>query len=134
MQKPPLAVRRMVRGGGIFEENDGRDLLQVSEYSEIGPVRIPSGPPGQPPLCPREALGRSRASAGPAFPALRHAGDFVILRFDGSLERLVRNILRERDDGGAVVVIRNCGSHAVHGFERLFDARFAVAAHHALYV
>ena len=65
---------------------------------------------------------------------LFHAGDFVILRFDGSLERLVRNILRERDDGGAVVVIRDCGSNAVHSLECLFDARFAVTAHHALYV
>ena len=30
MQKPPLAVRRMVRGGGIFEENDGGDSPQIS--------------------------------------------------------------------------------------------------------
>ena len=41
--KPPLAMPRMVRGGGIFEENDGGDLLQGSECSEICYIRIPSG-------------------------------------------------------------------------------------------
>ncbi len=29
--KPPPAVPRAVRGGGIFEENDGGDLLLISE-------------------------------------------------------------------------------------------------------
>ena len=62
MQKPPLAMRRMVRGGGIFEENDGGDLRQISECFEICGVRIPSGPSGQLPLSPRKPE-RSRASA-----------------------------------------------------------------------
>ena len=42
MRKPPLAAPRAVRGGGIFEENDGGDMLQDSERSEICDVRIPS--------------------------------------------------------------------------------------------
>ena len=54
--KPPLAMPRMVRGGGIFEENDGRDRWQGSEYSEICDVRIPSGASRQLPLCPRGAF------------------------------------------------------------------------------
>ena len=33
---------RMVRGGGIFEENDGGDGLQISECFGIFSVRIPS--------------------------------------------------------------------------------------------
>ena len=40
---------RMVRGGGIFEENDRGDLFQSSECSGICYVRIPSGPLGQRP-------------------------------------------------------------------------------------
>ena len=40
--KPPLAAPCAVRGGGIFEENDGGDMLQDSECSEIYSVRIPS--------------------------------------------------------------------------------------------
>ena len=47
--KPPLAVPRTVRGGGIFEENDGGDLLQIFECFEICYIRIPSGPSGQRP-------------------------------------------------------------------------------------
>ena len=58
MRKPPLAAPRAGRGGGIFVENDGGDLLQDSECSGICGVRIPSGPSGQLPLCPRGALGR----------------------------------------------------------------------------
>ena len=49
MRTPPLAVPRTIRGGGIFEENDGGDMLQISECSEICYVRIPSGPSGQRP-------------------------------------------------------------------------------------
>ena len=47
--KPPLVMPRMIRGGGIFEENDGRDLFQASECSELFHIRIPSGPSGQRP-------------------------------------------------------------------------------------
>ena len=39
--KPPLAAPCAVRGGGIFEENDGGDVLQGSEYSEICDVESP---------------------------------------------------------------------------------------------
>ena len=39
--KPPLAALCAVRGGGIFEENDGGDVLQGSEYSEICDVESP---------------------------------------------------------------------------------------------
>ena len=67
---------RMVRGGGIFEENDGGDRWQDSEWSEICNVRIPSvsfadsvptpiGPSGHfpliggiGPLSPRGAMGK----------------------------------------------------------------------------
>ena len=45
---PPLAAPRAGRGGGIFEENDGGDLRQISECSEICDVRIPSGASRQP--------------------------------------------------------------------------------------
>ena len=45
--KPPLAVPCTVRGGVIFEENDGGDLFQISECSKLCCVRIPSGPLGQ---------------------------------------------------------------------------------------
>ena len=73
--KPPLAAPRAARGGVIFEENDGGDMLQNSECSEISGVRIPTvsfadsvptpfGPSGHfpliggiGPLCPRGALG-----------------------------------------------------------------------------
>ena len=47
--KPPLAAPCTVRGGGICEANDGGDLFQISECSELCCVRIPSGPPGQRP-------------------------------------------------------------------------------------
>ena len=46
--KPPLAARA-VRGGGICGANDGGDLLQITEYSVICNIRIPSGPLGQRP-------------------------------------------------------------------------------------
>ena len=39
---PPLAAPRAGRGGGIFGENDGGDMLQISECSVICGVRIPS--------------------------------------------------------------------------------------------
>ena len=54
-KKPPLAALCAVRGGGIFEENDGGDRSQLSACSEFCGVRIPSGPSGQLPLYPREA-------------------------------------------------------------------------------
>ena len=75
---------RMIRGGGIFEENDGGDMLQDSERSEICDVRIPSvscadsiptpfGPTGHfpltgggiDPLCPRGAFVGADAYIGP---------------------------------------------------------------------
>ena len=55
-KKPPLAVPRTVRGGGIFEENDGGDLPQISECSKICGVRIPSGASRQRPLEPKGSL------------------------------------------------------------------------------
>ena len=65
MRRPPLAAPRAGRGGGIFEENDGGDLLQDSECSGICGVRIPSGPSGQLPLCPRGAFVGADAHIGP---------------------------------------------------------------------
>ena len=55
--KPALVVPRTIRGGGICKANDGGDLYQISECSEICGVRIPSGATRQLPLCPRGALG-----------------------------------------------------------------------------
>ena len=49
---------RMIRGGGIFEENGGEDLLQVSVCSEISSARIPSGPAH--PVCALGALYAKR--------------------------------------------------------------------------
>ena len=82
--KPPLAALRTARGGGIFEENDGGDMLQNSECSEISGVRIPTvsfadsvpppfGPSGHfpliggiGPLCPRGAFVGADAYISPA--------------------------------------------------------------------
>ena len=60
--KPPLVMPRMIRGGGIFKENDGGDFLLISECSEICDIRIPSGASRQLPLSPRGALGGSFTS------------------------------------------------------------------------
>ena len=59
--KPPLAAPCAVRGGGIFEENDGGDLFQISECSEICYVRIPSG---------SSPCAQGSLSGGQHFPAL----------------------------------------------------------------
>ena len=59
--KPPLAAPRAARGGGIFEENDGGDLFQISECSEICYVRIPSG---------SSPCAQGSLSGGQHFPAL----------------------------------------------------------------
>ena len=65
--KPPLAVPRTVRGGGIFEENAGGDMPQISECFlnlwRSNPLR-PFGPfpliGGIGPLSPRGAFGGGR--------------------------------------------------------------------------
>ena len=52
-----------------------------------------------------------------------HARDLVVLRLDGGLEHVGRDVLCERHDGGTGRMVRHGGLHAVHGLECLPDSR-----------